>query len=140
MVKKTDRNKKDKGGRPPIFDSPEELEKKIQEYLGDQNEKPLTITGLCLYCGFESRQSFYDLEKRDGFSYTVKKARMRIENAYEKNLYSRNPAGSIFALKNLGWTDQQQFNYNISYSDISDAELIDRADKILNSGESDRTQ
>lgn len=124
-------------GRTPIFKSPELLEKKIQEYFEDDNEKPLTITGLCLYCGFESRQSFYDLEKREGFSYTIKKARMRIENAYEKNLHDKTPAGSIFALKNLGWTDQQQFNHNIYYSNISDEELIDRANKILNSRETD---
>ena len=128
---------KDKGGRPPIFDNPESLQEKIHEYFEDENEKPLTITGLCLYCGFESRQSFYDIEKREEFSYTIKRARMKIENAYEKNLHDRAPVGSIFALKNLGWTDQQQLNHNISYSDISDEELIERANKLLSPGKED---
>ena len=98
-------------GRPPKYETAEELVKKIDEYFEDENQKPLTITGLCLYCGFESRQSFYAYEKKDEFSYTVKKARTRIENAYEQNLHDRNPSGSIFALKNLGWSDKQEIDH-----------------------------
>jgi hypothetical protein len=78
--------------------------------------EPITITGLALYLGFESRQSFYDYEKRDGYSYIIKRARMRVENAYEHRLDSKNPTGPIFALKNMGWSDKQDITQSIEHS------------------------
>jgi len=126
---------KSKEGRPPKYESPEQLQKKIQEYVDENKSTGLTITGLCLHLGFESRQSFYDLQKRDEFSYTIKKGRLFIENAYELKLHDKFSTGAIFALKNLGWTDQQHFTHDISYSEIPDDELIDRANKIIASGQ-----
>lgn len=122
-------------GRPPLFDKPEDFEREVDKYFehikGEEAEReipnpdeegdfitetfwirkpePPTITGLCLFLGFESRQSFHDYSERPEFSYTLKRARMRIECEYEKSLqFARNPAGSIFALKNLGWKDKQE--------------------------------
>lgn len=69
-----------------------------------------TITGLCYYLGFESRQSFYDYEERDGFTYTIKRARLFIEKHYEELLQAGNTTGAIFALKNFNWTDKQQID------------------------------
>jgi hypothetical protein len=68
--------------------------------------QPPTITGLALYLGFESRQSFYDYAERKQFSYTVKRGRLKIEHEYEKSLRSQTFAGAIFALKNMGWKDR----------------------------------
>jgi hypothetical protein len=132
-------------GRPPVFNSPEEIQVKIAEYFeyvkgetkevdiefeGPQgkagvykdtvtvrNPEPITITGLALYLGFESRQSFYDYEKREGYSYIIKRARMRVENAYEHRLDSKNPTGPIFALKNMGWTDRQEVTQQTTIKD-----------------------
>ena len=101
---------KSNAGRPPKFDSPEQLQEKIQEYIDQNKESGLTITGLCYHCGFESRQSFYDLQKRDKFSYTIKRARLFIENFYELKLSDKFSTGAIFALKNLGWTDKQELS------------------------------
>ena len=57
---------------------------------GDVIDVPfLSITGLALWLGFESRQSFYDYEKKDGFTYTIKRARALIENEYEFMLAKR---------------------------------------------------
>lgn len=100
-------------GRPRDLESPDELENLIERYFEEiEREKtPATITGLCYYLGFESRQSFYDYEKREEFSYSVKRARLRIEMGYEKNLHGNNNAGSIFALKNFGWTDKQEIEH-----------------------------
>lgn len=67
-----------------------------------------TITGLCYYLGFESRQSFYDYEQRPEFSYTVKRARLFIEQEYEEQLTTGNTVGAIFALKNMGWRDRTE--------------------------------
>lgn len=114
-------------GRPPVFESAEDMQKMIDEYFnhikGEEKEidgnkqwvrypEPITITGICLYLGFESRQSFYDYEKNPKFSYTVKRARMMIENSYEQKLSNQNVAGSIFALKNLGWEDRQKTEHS----------------------------
>lgn len=109
-----------KGGAPAKFNTAKELQAKIDKYFkncpdkkkivtkaGKVVEVPIpTICGLCLYCGFESRQSFYDYEKRPAFSYTVKRARLFIEKEYEQMLQGQNCTGAIFALKNLGWIDK----------------------------------
>jgi hypothetical protein len=76
--------------------------------LGTMEVPAITITGLCLYLGFDSRQSFYDYEQKVEFSYIIKKARLRIENHYEQCLQYGNVTGAIFPLKNMGWSDKQE--------------------------------
>lgn len=105
-------------GRPAKYKSAEKLQQKIDEYfknpptiskkVGDEvMEVPcLTITGLVLFLGFSDRRSFYDLEKKEEFSHTIKRARTFIEHEYEKQLQSGNTTGAIFALKNFGWKDK----------------------------------
>lgn len=101
-------------GRPPIFETPEAMEAKIEEYFAERVEKetahrePATITGLILYLGFSHREALADYEKREGFSDIVRKARLRVENRYEQNLHGTTPTGSIFALKNMGWKDKHE--------------------------------
>ncbi len=95
-------------GRPPIWDDPEEFEKAVEAYFAD-NKTP-TWTGLALHLGFESRQSLQDYKGKPEFSYSIKKALARIEENYEQGLFSRNPAGAIFALKNFGWKDKQEID------------------------------
>jgi hypothetical protein len=68
----------------------------------------ITITGLCVYLGFESRQSFYAYEEKEEYSYIIKKARLRVENYYEQCLQFGNVTGAIFPLKNMGWYDRQE--------------------------------
>ena len=104
-------------GRPPMFDNPEDLQALISEYFEEPPMRPvktkdgveylpaITITGLALHCGFESRQSFYDYEQKPEFAYTIKRARAMIEQHYENHLLNGSPAGAIFALKNFGWKD-----------------------------------
>lgn len=111
------------GGRPPKYDNSSELQEKIHQYFNEGIKKRTvligrppnqtaikievpTITGLTLYLGFESRQSFYDYEKMPEFSYIVKRARLFIEREYEEQLQHGNTTGAIFALKNMGWTDK----------------------------------
>ena len=108
-------------GRPLIFKSPEELEKKVCEYFNNcpdtikiytQNgeyEKPVpTITGLCFFLGFASKETMYNYKKRDEFEYIMNRARLLIERHYEQLTQSSSPAGPIFVLKNLGWKDKQE--------------------------------
>ena len=101
-------------GQPPKFKTAEAMQEMIEEYflISKADTDPFTITGLALYLGFESRQSIYDYEKHGEFSYTIKRARLRIENFAEKKLYTTTPAGAIFALKNFGWRDKQEVELN----------------------------
>lgn len=114
------------GGRPRHFDSEESLQVEIDAYFehikglkgetvtvnGELQTQWLrhpehsTITGLAYFLGFESRQSIYDYEKEGQFSYVIKRARLRVESGYEQRLMSTTPAGPIFALKNMGWSDR----------------------------------
>ncbi len=116
-----------KGGRPPHFTTPEQLQKAISHYFEHGIPKKTyiidkkavkievpTITGLCYHIGFESRQSFYAYEKKEGFSYTIKRARLFIEKHYEELLQVGNTTGAIFALKNFDWTDKQQHEHDVS--------------------------
>lgn len=123
-------------GQPSIFKTAADLQKKIEEYIesvsakviknADQEDeeifygKPVTISGLAYYLGFESRQSFYDYEKREEFSYTIKRARLFIESQYEERLAQRHCTGAIFALKNLGWDDKRQ----IKHEGIPDTKVV----------------
>jgi hypothetical protein len=117
------------GGRPPMYETPEQLQKKVDEYFvyvkGEtetrpsstvfqghvftkREPEPVTISGLAYYLGFESRQSFYDYEQKPEFSYIIRKTRLFIESMYEGRLQGNNPTGAIFWLKNAGWKDKQE--------------------------------
>jgi hypothetical protein len=117
-------------GRKPLYDNPITLEEKINEYFnGGANKRTIiigkgenkqsieipiiTITGLCYFLGFESRQSFYDYEANEAFSYIIKKARLRVEMQYEEMLQMDvSAAGPIFALKNMEWKDKTEVQQN----------------------------
>jgi len=107
-----------KGGRPPLFKTPEEMQLKINEYFEkkcktvpvlDKNGMPLvttkgipvvelnppTVAGLALYLGFTDRKSIYEyVNYGDKFSDTVKKAITRIEEYAEKQLTSGASVGA----------------------------------------------
>ena len=101
-----------KNGRPPIWDDPDKFDEAVGAYFAgcDEAETHPTWTGLAIHLGFESRQSLQDYKTKEGFSYPIKKALAKIEENYEQGLFSRNPAGSIFALKNFGWKDKQEID------------------------------
>jgi len=119
-------------GRPPAFETPEVLQAAIDGYINGLKSQPEdkripTITGLVYHLGFESRQSFYDYEQKEEFTYTIKRARLWIEMNYEEKLSGNNPTGSIFALKNLGWKDRHELTGNEGeplFATKSDAELV----------------
>lgn len=143
-------------GRPAHFENEADLKSKIDEYFqyiegefeiieGVNNEgeaykericlrepENATITGLALFLGFESRQSVYDYEKNGEFSYTIKKARLHVENSYEKALLSKNSTGAIFALKNFGWSDKQEIDHTTKGQSLNDkADLSKLTDEEL---------
>ena len=112
-------------GRPPIFKSPKDMQDLINDYFNSvEKETDLTITGLVLHLGFESRQSFYDYEKKENYSYTIRTARLRIENSYEKSLRKDGRTGDIFALKNFGWKDKSEIDLNTNSEPDSTFEIV----------------
>jgi len=115
-------------GRPLIFETPEELKQKVDEYF-DSTDRP-TLAGLALKLGFESRQTLYNYEERGGFLDIIKNARMRVEAIYEERLiYEQNQTGVIFSLKNMGWKDSKSLDHQSSDGSMSPprtlAELYD---------------
>lgn len=110
-------------GRPPMFETPEELKEKITDYFSQTEMQDITITGLSLFLGFESRQSFYDYQAKKDFAYIIKRARLVIENKYEMNLKENNATGSIFALKNMGWKDKTEHDHTTKGQSINHISL-----------------
>lgn len=66
-----------------------------------------TITGLALYLDTD-RATLMNYQERPEYFNTVKRAKTMIEHAYELSLRHNGKATDIFALKNFGWSDQQQ--------------------------------
>lgn len=123
-----------------MFATPKDLQDKIDQYFktGVKVKQVIvgkapntqvvdvevpTITGLCHFLGFESRQSFYDYEAKEGFTYTVKRARLFIEKHYEELLQTGNMVGAIFALKNFDWKDRQEVSQEITMKETPVAKV-----------------
>jgi hypothetical protein len=105
-------------GRPLKYRTAKDLQKKVDEYFV-LNSGSLTITGLTRHIGLASRQSFYEYEKNKLFGDTIKRARLRIEEYYEKLAITlKNPSGCIFIMKNLGWSDQVQVEHSGTIDNI----------------------
>lgn len=112
--------------RPAVWTDPEAFDIAVEDYFADLKIQH-TWTGLAIHLGFESRQSLEDYKSKEGFSYPIKKALLRIENQYENGLFGRNPAGSIFALKNFKWHDKQEIEQKTTIKDdrIDESKLTD---------------
>lgn len=117
----------------PKFTSVEELQRQINKYFEscDEDNEPITITGLALALD-TTRDLLCDYEKKDKYSDAIKKAKLRVHNAYEKRLVRRGNAGDIFALKNFGWKDKQEVD-NMS----SDGSMVVVVNKALKKSDND---
>lgn len=99
-------------GRPPVYETAEELCAAIDKYFDEclREERRPTLAGLAYDLGYVSRQSIYDQEKRgDSFSYCIKRARLRIEAHHEERLYETGATGSMCWLNNnAGYVSRQE--------------------------------
>lgn len=120
-------------GRKPWYNSPEEMEEKIEAYfkdceghlLFDDDGKPYldkwgnpiiigahppTVTGLALALGFTSRQALLNYQAKKAFVDTVTRAKSRIEEYAERRLYDRDGArGAEFNLRyNFKWAAEEK--------------------------------
>ena len=121
-----------RGGRPRKWKTPEALQAAIDAYFeacdnyidpatGEPAPKPYTITGLAItldmtrldllrYEGETDRTVGEDANQIQAYGNVIKKARARVEEQREEAIAAGkgHPAGGIFILKNMGWTDQIQ--------------------------------
>lgn len=101
----------DKMKRLYTEDNIDELNANIERYF-QEHETP-GFAGLAYALGFSSRQSLWEYAGReDEISLPIKRAMLYIEADYEKSLRSQHCTGSIFALKNRGWTDKQEIEHS----------------------------
>ena len=116
-AKKSPKKKPVKKGRPPKNDPDDvkAIQTKIDAYFDTlpiidketkEQERP-TYCGLAYSLGYCSLQSLRENAKSGtSISLPIKTALLRIDITYEKALHGNCPTGSIFALKNRGWTDK----------------------------------
>ena len=104
----------------PLKFSKEELEKKIDEYFKNTPIEEQMITGLAVHLD-TSRQTLCNYEERDDFFDTIKRAKDKIEMAYEKRGLKVGNAFDIFRLKNMGWKDrmEQEFSGEITNTNFN---------------------
>lgn len=118
---------KHKLGRPLKFTSAKQLERKVHEYFNscDTSEKKYTITGLAISLGL-TRKQLIEYQERETFKNVINGAKAIIEAQVEEILLSgKAQAGSIFWLKNQGWSDKQEIEVN-DITKLSKDELIDK--------------
>lgn len=122
------------GGRPPAYNSPEEMQGLIDKYFEDCkgeilkdddgnvvfnkwgspviiNQKPPTVTGLALALGFNSRTSLLNYQDKVEFMSTVIRAKARVEEYAESRLFDKDGAnGAKFSLANnfKQWADKKE--------------------------------
>lgn len=106
------------GGRPLKYDSVEKMQKDIDKYFEECDEKkePYTVSGLA-YALDTNRTTLLNYEEREEFFNTIKKAKAKIEAFNERMLYSKDvpTVGVIFNLKNnYNWKDKQEIEADIN--------------------------
>lgn len=104
-------------GRPPKYETVEEMQVVIDSYFAECDEKqtPYTVTELATHLGM-TRKTLCEYAKDDEFCNAVKRAREKVEASVEKRLLSgANATGAIFWLKNnAGWKDRHEHELDIS--------------------------
>ncbi len=110
MTAKKNPEDKLKAGRKRLFASPDAMQKEIDAYFYDEENKHTpTMSGLAYHLGFDDRHGLSKYADYPEFSTTIKKARSRVEMALEKHLFGGQVAGVIFNLKNnFDWKDRTE--------------------------------
>lgn len=100
------------------FDDPIILRKVLNDYFDEQDEAklPYTISGICLQVGCRRKTLLQSIPDTPVGS-LLYQARMLIEQQHEIHLLTtKRPAGVVFALKNLGWSESSRLDVGFSPS------------------------
>ena len=90
--------------------------------------RPLTITGLALALGFNSRQSLLNYQEKEEFLDTIARAKARVEQYVEERLFDKDGAnGAKFSLANNfeGWKEKKQIEADVNNEVSINIELSD---------------
>ena len=117
------------GGRPLKYESVEMMQKDIDKYFAecDEKQKPYTVSGLAYALG-TNRQTLINYEEKEEFVDTIKSAKAKIELFNEEMLYSKDVSttGVIFNLKNnYGWKDKQEIEADVKSDVTINIDLVD---------------
>lgn len=142
---------KKKVGAPPMYKTVKEMQEKIDEYFekckgeplidADGNvmvdkygepilvgKRPLTVTGLALALGFNSRQALLNYQVKDEFNDTITRAKAIIEQYAEERLFDKDGVnGAKFSLANNfeGWKEKQSIEADVNSEVTINIELTD---------------
>lgn len=87
--------------------SPVYFKKKANEYFSNPEEMMTwTLPGFLLYCNVSKKQ-WEEFKTKEKYKETCEKVMLHLEDKYCHGLETKNPTGSIFALKNMGWSDEK---------------------------------
>lgn len=90
--------------------------------------RPLTITGLALALGFNSRQALLNYQCKEEFHDTIMRAKSKVEQYAEERLFDKDGAnGAKFSLANNfeGWREKQQIEAEVNTEMTISIELSD---------------
>lgn len=145
MTKRKADEGKRKVGCPPMYNTVEEMQAKIDEYfekcegtlmLDDDGEpklnkwneviiigaKPMTVIGLAYHLGFNSRQTLLNYQNKQDFVDAITRAKMRIEAYANERLFDKEGMGGAkFTLIN---------NFE-GYSDKKDVEMSGSIENVI---------
>ena len=102
-------------GAPRIYDNVEDFAENAVTYFERCGERcqPPTLAGLALWMGFSDRSHMHQYANDNGdFLHAFNACKSVIANWHEVRVgQSDKPTGSIFMLKNLGYTDSQTIEH-----------------------------
>lgn len=118
------------GGRPAIFETPQDMADAINKYFettkNSSGKYQPTIEGMVFHIGLGSRQSLKHYADREGFCDVVRSAKTFIKSCYEKQLYGFAWAGASFALRNIGKEDWKDEITEHSNQTITKVEIVEK--------------
>jgi len=125
---------KNLGGRPKAFETIEQLNFIIEQYIASRlaTEKPFTMLSFYIYAdisketGSQYIGGTYDDDNKK-FSDSLKKLKDICEAYAEEQLFTnKNTAGIIFNLKNnFGWKDKTEVEHQVTNIDVKISNLLD---------------
>ena len=97
--------------RPRVIESPELFDMLVDCYVADctEEKKPMSVVGLSLFMGLNSKHGFYGYGEREEFADSVERAKSFVEQQhYDNTTVGRAVNGNTFLLKAVyGYQDKQ---------------------------------
>ena len=120
---------KTKLGRPAMYETPEEMEIKLNAFFIEckANEDPPTVLGLSLFLGFADPHTLLVYSKLKPFSWIVKKAKSKCVHDIEKRMITGKtpPASAMYWLSNNSdWKNERYQRTDIHHSGNIDVTLL----------------